>query len=31
VKGPLRRRGPGTPQARQPAPAGEFINKNLLK
>ena len=26
--GPLRRRGPGTPQARQPAAASELINKH---
>ena len=30
LTGPLRRRGPGTPQARQPAAAGELISKHGL-
>ena len=30
LTGPLRRRGPGTPQARQSAAAGELISKHLL-
>ena len=31
LTGPLRRRGPGTPQARQSAAASELINKHSLK
>ena len=31
LTGQLRRRGPGTPQARQPVAAGELIHKHSLK
>ena len=31
LTGPLRRRGPGNPQARQPAAASELINRHFLR